>query len=53
MIYSSAGAISGVGKTASSIMIIKLYRDDNVYDGTLLFDEFDIHYTRDKFGENV
>lgn len=39
-----ASAISGVGKTSSSIMIIKLYRDDNVYSGDILLDEFDIHY---------
>ena len=49
MIYGSP--ISGVGKTASSILIIKLYRTDNSYDGDLLVDEFDIHYVRDKFGE--
>jgi hypothetical protein len=43
MIYGSA-EISGVGKNDSSILIIKLYRDDNVYVGDILFDEFDIHY---------
>jgi len=45
MIYGSA-PISGVGKTESSILIMKLYRDDNVYTGDLLVDEFDIHYYR-------
>lgn len=50
ILYASAGAISGTGMTASSILIMKLYRDDNVYDGDLLVDQFDIHYIRDKFG---
>jgi hypothetical protein len=43
MIYGES-AIDGTGKNASSIMIMKLYRDDNVYSGDLLVDEFDIHY---------
>ena len=43
MIYGSA-PISLVGYGASAIMLIKLYRDDNVYTGDLLCDEFDIHY---------
>jgi hypothetical protein len=47
MIYGSA-PISGVGKGRSSILIMKLYRDDNVYSGDLLVDEFDIHYYKVK-----
>ena len=45
MIY-GASPISGVGYGDSAIMIIKLYRDDNVYSGDLLVDELDIHYVR-------
>ena len=46
-------AIDGTGKDISSIMIIKLYRDDNAYTGDVLTYEFDIHYTRSRFGEDV
>lgn len=45
MVY-GASEISGVGYGDSAIMIIKLYRDDNVYVGDILVDEFDIHYVR-------
>jgi hypothetical protein len=45
--------IDGTGKTASSIIIIKLYRDDNVYSGDLLVDEFDIHYLVDDIGDDA
>jgi hypothetical protein len=47
MIFGDA-EISGVDKTDSSMMIIKLYRDDNVYVGDLLVDEFDIHYYKER-----
>jgi len=40
----NATAISGIGKTKSSILIMKVYRDDNVYTGDLKVDEIDIHY---------
>jgi len=49
MIYGAA-AIDGTGKTESSILLIKLYRDDSAYSGDLLVDEFDIHYTISRFG---
>jgi hypothetical protein len=52
MIYGSA-AIDGTGKDESSILLIKLYRDDNAYTGDLLVDEFDIHYTLARFGSDV
>ena len=45
--------IDGTGKTSSSMMLIKLYRDDNVYSGDIVTYEFDIHYTRSRFGEDV
>lgn len=44
--------ISGVGKTLSSMLLIKLYRDDNVYTGDALTYQFDIHYRIDSFGSN-
>ena len=34
----------------SSIIDIKLYRDDNVVSGDVLLKEFDIHFQRDTFG---
>lgn len=48
-----AEPISGIGKGPSSILLIKLYRDDISYSGDLLVDEFDIHYMVDKFGEGT
>lgn len=42
--------ISGTGKTLSSILQVKLYRDDNVYTGDALALEFDIHYEVDAVG---
>jgi hypothetical protein len=52
MIYGSDG-IDGTGYTASSMLQIKLYRDDNVYTGDCKMLEFDIHYKVDKFGKDV
>ncbi len=44
-------AISGSGITAiSSILDIKVYRDDNVVTGDVLVKEFDIHYTLETIG---
>jgi len=43
-------SIDGTGKTISSILDIKLYRNDNVYVGDLLAKQFDIHYQVDSFG---
>lgn len=40
--------IDGTGKTLSSIIEIKLYRDDNVVSGDVLTKEFDIHYQIDQ-----
>jgi len=43
--------ISGAGiDTVSSMMDIKLYRDDAAVTGTVLMKEFDIHYMIDSFG---
>jgi hypothetical protein len=45
--------ISGTGKTISSILLVKLYRDDNVYVGDALAFDFDIHYQIDSFGSDL
>lgn len=34
----------------SSIMLIKLYRDDNTYTGNAVTYQFDIHYQKDTIG---
>lgn len=41
-------AIDGTGKTLSSILEVKLYRDDNVVSGAVLVKEFDVHYQIDQ-----
>lgn len=46
--------ISGTGKdTLSSMLDIKLYRDDNVVAGDVLVKEFDIHYQTDDRGSRT
>lgn len=42
--------ITGGDRTISSIMKLRLYRDDNVYPGDMLVDQFDIHIEVDSFG---
>lgn len=42
--------IDGTGQTFSSILSIKLYRDDNSYPGDSMTDQFDLHYEIDSFG---
>jgi hypothetical protein len=42
--------IAGTGMGMSSLMVIKLYRDDNVYTGDLLVQQFDIHVEADMPG---
>lgn len=49
-ILKNSVGISGAGKVISSILKIKLYRDDNVYTGDILADQFDIHIEVDSFG---
>ena len=44
--------ISGAGKTISSELQIKLYRDDNVYMGDVLATMFDIHTECDALGSS-
>lgn len=47
---SSFPVISGTGKGLSSILLIKLYRDDNVTTGDVLGFQFDIHFEIDTIG---
>lgn len=49
-IIKSTNGISGSGKLISSLLKIKLYRDDNVYTGDMLADQFDIHIEIDSYG---
>jgi hypothetical protein len=45
--------ISGSGLSdLSSILVLKLYRDDNAYPGDALTYQFDIHYEIDSLGSN-
>ena len=47
-------AIDATGIDAvSSMLDIKLYRDDNVVTGDILVKEFDIHYQKDAFGSDT
>ena len=52
-LLSGTTGISGTGKTVSSILIIKLYRSDNVYSGDIATFSFDIHYERDSMGSRT
>lgn len=45
--------IAGTGKKVSSMFLIKLYRDDNVYAGDILTDDFDIHGSIDSTGSTL
>lgn len=42
--------IDGTCKKISSILKIKLYRNDNTYTGDFFADQFDIHIQMDAFG---
>lgn len=42
--------IAGTGKTISSILLVKLYRQDNTTTGDVLTFQFDIHYEADTLG---
>jgi hypothetical protein len=52
-ISSNAAGIDGTGKTMSSILQIKLYRNDSAYQGDCLVTSFDIHYEIDSLGSNT
>jgi hypothetical protein len=52
-IVKGSGGISGIGKGISSILKIKLFRNDNVYVGDILADQFDIHILKDSFGSQL
>lgn len=52
-INTNSAGIDGTGKTISSILLIKLYRDDSVVAGDVLAYQFDIHYEIDSLGSNT
>ena len=45
--------ISGSGQTLSSLLLIKLYRDDDVYSGDALAFDFDVHYQINSMGSRL
>lgn len=51
IVYGNAG-ISGAGKTISSILQVKLYRQDIVYIGNCKVISFDIHIEKDSIGSS-
>jgi hypothetical protein len=52
-INASASGISGSGKTISSLLLIKLFRNDNTVTGDVLAYQFDIHYEIDTMGSRT
>ncbi len=52
-VVGNSTGISGSGKTISSMLQIKLYRDDNTYSGDCLVVSFDIHYEIDGLGSSL
>ena len=52
-INKASAPISGSGKTISSMLLIKLYRDDNAVTGDVLVYEFDLHYEIDMLGSRT
>ena len=52
-INEGVGGIDGTGKTLSSMLLCKLYRDDNVYTGDALTYQFDVHIQIDSFGSEL
>lgn len=49
----SACGISMIGKTISTMIAMKLYRNDNTYNGDALARQLDIHYECDGFGSKT
>lgn len=45
--------ISGTGKLISSLLLIKIYRDDNTYTGDVLAWDFDLHYQVNSMGSRL
>lgn len=52
LINNPAG-INGAGKKISSIILLKLYRDDSAYTGAIPTYQFDIHYEKDRLGSRT
>lgn len=51
-ILQGSSGISGSGKTLSSMLLIKLYRSDNVYSGDIGAVAFDLHVEMDALGSD-
>ena len=51
-ISNGAAGIDGAGKGMSSILQVRLYRDDNVYAASVPAMSLDVHYEIDSFGSN-
>jgi len=49
--YNPVG-IDGTGRGISSVLKVRLYRDDAVYTGDAIVDDFDIHYEIDSLGSS-
>jgi hypothetical protein len=52
-ISDGVGGIAGTGKGISSMLVCKLYRDDNVGSGDVLVDQFDVHIEIDSLGSDL
>lgn len=52
-VVGNATGISGSRKTMSSMLQVKLYRDDNAYTGDCLVVSFDVHIEVDSFGSSA
>lgn len=52
-VSSSAAVIDGTGKTLSSVMLLKLYRDDNTTTGDVLAYQLDIQFEMDSLGSRT
>jgi hypothetical protein len=49
---SSGGGLSPISKTISSLLLVVIYRDDNVVTGDVLGFQFDIHIERNSIGSH-
>jgi hypothetical protein len=52
-IAKGASGITGTGEKISSLMLVKLYRDDNVVTGDVLAWQFDVHIECDSYGSEL
>jgi hypothetical protein len=52
-IAKGAAGIVGTGKNISSLVLVKLYRDDNIVTGDVLAWQFDVHIECDSYGSEL